>query len=230
MELKGEISFNGVKNTESIKSLSFQFSNFGKSLILPDVTFNCVVDLTNTKITNQLTLHGLVCHLQTHFGYWGLGLYEYAVDRDDAARFRRLKEIAADNKDHVRALDFNANENRAKRWGEYGKLASLLDIMYCAISDYGRSILRPSIALLITIFLFTCIHLINSDGYQLANALELTLINSLPFIKIAGATSLKDLYNNEIPNWAPLATFAQGFFSLICAFFIGLGLRNRFRI
>src|SRR6266550_2718152 len=67
-----------------------------------------------------------------------------AAGDDDAVKFRRLKELAADWRDHERELEFFANELRAKRFYEtksFGGIA--LNWAYDQFFNFGRSIWRP---------------------------------------------------------------------------------------
>jgi len=228
-----DLRFSNVKQIENVTQFNFRYASFERSVFLPETQFNCVLDLTNTKFSNQITLHKLECTLKRKAKYWWSGWFKKAIDPEDAARFRRLKEIAENNKDHERALAFHADEKRAKRWYEYGLLASLLDGVYSFVSNYGQSILRPTLGLILTIALFTSIHIYNTEGYQILNAFEFTLANSLPFLgsaKAIASESMKNLYTENIPSWVNISTFIQGGITFILLFFIGLGLRNRFRI
>lgn len=241
-QFKNNIVFDNVTETEKVKKFSFKHSSFEKSLILPETKFGCVIDLTNTKLGHQITLHNLECSLKRKPIIRWLGLYSKSKDPEDAARFRRLKEIAQNNKDHERALDFNAQEKRAKRWREYGPAASILDMIYSAISNYGQSILRPLLGLLFIIDLFTGFHILYTNTDNTRHAFEYTLANSLPFLASTRAVikSSKDqLYcsdTNKTPTCVPVPigldflTFIQGILTIIFLFFIGLGLRNRFKI
>ena len=61
------------------------------------------MDLVGTKFNNKVSLTGLICKSATT--WWGKSL-----DSKDAERFGRLKEIAEENKNHIQALRFHAQE------------------------------------------------------------------------------------------------------------------------
>ncbi len=58
--------FHELQNASVIKSFTFQFATFEKSLeISADDSFNCVVDLTGTSLSNQVVLENLSCNINT---------------------------------------------------------------------------------------------------------------------------------------------------------------------
>ncbi|MGF1732138.1 hypothetical protein [Photobacterium kasasachensis] len=230
-DFKNRVSFSGLSNTESLEQLSFKYSNFEKSLDISG-NFNFVIDLTNIKITNQVSVANLKCKLNRTNG-----ICRKAIDPVDATRFRRLKEISDSNKNHEKALYFHAQEMKAKRWHEIGFFPSLLDKSFSAICDYGSNISRPFIALIANIFLFSLIysHLPKIKSSSFWDALIFSASNSFSFIPISrGArnTGLEILFggNGEYGYWIYSIIGLQSILSLTFIFLIGLGLRNRFRI
>jgi uncharacterized protein YjbI with pentapeptide repeats len=81
-------------------------------------------------------------------------LGERAGRAEDAAKFRRLKELSNSAKDHERELDFFAKELKAKRFYETrGFFPIVLSMAYQFLADFGKSIERPAFWLgLLTIF------------------------------------------------------------------------------
>jgi len=77
-------------------------------------------------------------------------LIAQAADKGDAAKYRRLKQMASDAKDHEGELRFFAMELRAKRVHEtHGFWANATNVVYGSLSDFGRSVARSLICLLI---------------------------------------------------------------------------------
>jgi uncharacterized protein YjbI with pentapeptide repeats len=77
-----------------------------------------------------------------------------AGEDDDAAKFRRLKQLASEAKDHERELEFFAKELQAKRVHETnGIWRTALSLAYEVLSDFGRSVARPLLCLLALIML-----------------------------------------------------------------------------
>lgn len=246
--IKGFAYFNDLVVLTSTKLISFRHSIFEKSLDFSVKGMGCVPDFTSTKTTNQVVLQELEYKLQRE-GSW---FKEQAIDIGDIARLRRLKEIAENNKDHAAALRFHADEMRAKRWHEMGFGASLLDMCFSGLSNYGQSILRPFSALCTLMFTMALyavgfafpISLTPKDYTQwLSNTLtinfstwlygfELAISSALPFIsssrnvnKTAGEALL-----DILPSYFGAVSLVYGGLCFLFLFLIGLGLRNRFRI
>lgn len=88
---------------------------------------------------------------------WWAKRFLVAPDKDEHARFRELRAMAADGNDHVNALRFNAREIIARRfwvdkpypleeedtWENCHAARYWLGWLYGVFSDYGRSIVRP---------------------------------------------------------------------------------------
>lgn len=183
-------------------------------------SFGCVVDLVGTKTRHHVELSGLKCALKREpFRR----LLKKAKDPEDAARLRRLKDLAEKNKHHEAALRFHADEMRAKRWNETGPAASCLDRLFDFFSNYGQSVLRPAagLALLFIVSFLAGILPADWDSTGPATAKEAAktaLANSLPFLPAPGLQEALPLIS--CIN-LPLLSFCSS---------IGLGLRNRFRI
>jgi hypothetical protein len=228
-----DVSFKEIKSTEFIIRFNLRYASFHRNLILPNSKFNCVPDLRDTKITNQITLHGTQCKLHRERGpLWGT---KRATDPEDASRLRRLKEIAENNKDHERSLAFHADEMRARRWHELSKVASILDMIFSGLCDYGRSIFRPSGMFLLFNSLLAMLYAcpFPGNGEKLLKGYELAFANALPFLPTSHTLREKNiefLFQTDIPAWLGTVTTVQGVISFIFLFLIGLGLRNRFRI
>ncbi len=86
-------------------------------------------------------------------------LWPVAADADASAKFRRLKKLASEAQDHPREQDFYAQELRCQRfWHDKpfgkGKARFWLGWLYGGLANFGRSILRPALAWLLSVFVF----------------------------------------------------------------------------
>jgi hypothetical protein len=233
----GRLTISTCKNTEAIKSFRFKNSQFDNAVTLEGLTLSCVLDLINTSLKNQISLDGLTCQLNRHREKFG---FKIVSDTKDVARFRRLKEICENNKDHELALAFHSNEMRAKRWHKTGLLASLGDMIYSGVCDYGQSVSRPLVLWLgsILLFVFPYAALMQSFTFSLKTAwavLMFSAFNSIPFLNMAkGAREegLETLFGTQVDTFSTVYPImgVQGIVSLLLLFLVGLGLRNRFRI
>jgi uncharacterized protein YjbI with pentapeptide repeats len=232
------IQFSNIINDQQAVVISFKHSTFHSSFDLSDNDLRSVIDLTNTKTTNQVSVSGLKCKLNRKY-------FCKAINPHDAVCFMRLKEIAASNNDHQSALGFHANEMRAKRWQhEKGLNAtvtayteSLLDTFYGWLCDYGQSILLPVFWFLLCIMICTFKYAIAADKLELVDALPASLMlsisNSIPFLQSSKGVQKETIdilfnYPDSVNIYFWLAS--QGALSFVFIFLIGLGLRNRFRI
>lgn len=242
LSIKGRAIFDLPSSASPIKSLNLHSASFDGPLTLRG-DLSIIPDLRATRYSHQVELSDLKVKLRRK-QIWSIGvrkIYSVAEDTQDAARLRRLKEIAETNKDHQAALRFFADENRAKRWIETSWFGSVLDMAFSAFSDYGQNILRPFVALIVltaaSMGLYkTLATETSADGWAgWAQGAVLSASNSLPFLPqsrdlrtdaltaLYGTTSNPDLWVNTL-------MIAQGVLSFIFLFLIGLGLRNRFRL
>jgi hypothetical protein len=165
-----------------------------------------------------------------------------AAGDDDAARFRRLKELAADWRDHERELEFFANELRAKRFHEtkgFGGIA--LNWAYDRLSNFGRSIWRPIIGLAVLtclawlLIMLTYSTICAATWGQVGAGLVLSLTDWALLLGADKWDTRIHAFETLCPNCmfgpgAALLAYVQSAASLILLFLLGLGLRNRFRI
>lgn len=226
-----------LSSSHKIQSLSFRGATFDNTVSISKVNVNSIVDLVNTKFSNQLSLYGLTCKLRRPRSRFGFRVSE---DINDIERLTRLKELAETNKHHALALSFHADEMRAKRWqGTTSALSSVLDLMFDTVCNYGQSIWRPFIFLLFSIVLFTLPYTALSDSHKLATTFNPEMLvffaaNSIPFLTSTrgarenGVTLFFD--GQEMLAWVYATMMIQGVVSVILVFLIGLGLRNRFRL
>lgn len=222
---------------KSVTRFSLQNSTVATSLDLAGSTFGCVVDLRLIN-TSNISLDGIKCKVNRKRSKKNF-FFSKAVDHEDIARSRRLKEIAESNKNHDGALHFHALEMRAKRWMRFGKLASTLDLLFDVSCDYGQSILRPFLLLLLTVSTFCltyCSIGINkiADSNSILKIFTYSLGNNplfLTFSKGSKNEVLKLMFGDLAkPGWIDMVFITQNMISIILMFLIVLGLRNRFRI
>lgn len=220
---------------KSLKKVSFEGASFDKQLTISG-HYNCIPDLRQTKTSHHIDLSLLTIKLNRHF-LKNTGM-EAAIEKEDADRLCRLKEIAESNKNHERALAFHADELRAKRWHVFSPWQSILDGLYSLTSNYGQSIMRPSMYLLASVFIFASATLSQTkqssyDIAQMKAALTISVATATPFLAIskeARTKSTEELFNKELPDNYYLYSYIHSGSSFVFMFLIGLGLRNRFRI
>lgn len=148
----GQAVFHDIK-FKNVVAFSFQGTSFSGLLdIYSEDRLSCLIDLTQTKISHHVSLHGIKCTLpvkpqrSSRFfknGDWAsqkIKIYVY-----DIPRARRLKELAEENKDHQAAQDFHVLEMQAKRVHSKCPVGYLwnTEFWYEKLSDYGRSVSRP---------------------------------------------------------------------------------------
>ncbi|MGI2123371.1 pentapeptide repeat-containing protein [Shewanella baltica] len=243
----GNVNLSKIKNCHKITEFDLSFSSFGGSIDLTNNEFNIVPDLCYTKLTNQLPLDSFKFGIKYHnLKAIKLIPYKKISNPDDIRKIRRLKELAEQNKDFEAALQLHANELMSKRWTEFNFLKSILDMLYSIVSNYGRSIIRPTIALLLSsatlsLFFFTSAILSNiANSYEDYNflkgygcSIELVLASSLPFLSPSRdlrTHAIEQLFGGNLPQYYGLSIIIYALFSSICIFLIGLALRNRFRL
>lgn len=232
-EFNGPVNCSELENSESIIEISFKKSSFEKSLDISSNSFKCVIDLRSTALKHQLTLDNLECDFYKNSK-------GKALDENDAPRLKRLKEIAEKNRDHFLAMDCHAKEMRVRREFNKNIPYKLGDILFDKISDYGRSIWRPSFLLLINWFLFAFIYFDKASHFvvggtkceKIKEALSLSGGYLVPFISSSRSTRKEGvdiLFGGDLTPLMNLLTASQSLISFVLIFLIGLGLRNRFK-
>lgn len=226
-------NFNDAQ-TQHIEKLSFKGGSFDRDFIIGG-KFNCIPDLRGTKLNHHTELSDLEWNLRRHRVIPFTPIFKVSYP-DDAVKLCRLKELAEQNKNHDKALSFNADEMRAKRWVRLNTWQSMLDLLYSATSNYGQSILRPSLWLLLSFMLFSS-YLVNKSELGMKQALPHAATTSIatltPFISVskdARQFGMGQLFEADIPNNYYLWSYAHASASFVFIFLIGLGLRNRFRV
>jgi len=225
-----------------VNDMSLNNSSFEEVLSIAG-DFDCVPNLLNTKTTNHVTLHKLKYNLNREW----TKCKKKAVDVEDISKLRRLKEISETNKDHQASLRFNADEMRSKRWHELTAAASILDILFSILSNYGQSIIRPFIALstlilTMTLYIYTsiaiscnncvecCESIFNVKANTLLHGLEIAISHAFPFVINSRSVNNKAVAALALPEYFGIISVIYGIFCFTFIFLIGLGVRNRFRI
>lgn len=240
--------FDELVSSEDTKCISFKHSTFERSLDLSSKGLHCIPDLTSTKTSNQIILS----NLNFNFKREGRWYNKKATSKEDIASLRRLKEIAENNKDHAAALRFHADEMRAKRWHEMGTGASLLDMCFSGLSNYGQSIVRPFVTLCTLMFVMALYvvgfafplsltpkdysqwlsNTLSIDFSTWLNGFELAVSSALPFISSSRNVhkQAEEVLQGILPDYFGALSLVYGGLCFLFLFLIGLGLRNRFRI
>ena len=232
-----------------ISSAKFVGTKFEAPVDFSDSRFGHVPDFRITSLKVPPNFHGIAIEFATDTDHRGFlqRVLRRALQREDSASFRRLRQLAGEVKDHERELMFFAQEMRAKRFYETtGFWPISLNAAYDWLSDYGRSIVRPLMWLAAsTIFAWGIIAAtIPSQGaltpMKLIAALVLAFSNATLLIgsdkwalREEAFTILCGLCKPSGPHFGllgDLLAYAQSGFSLLLILLIGLALRNRFRI
>jgi len=187
--------------------------------------FQIVPDLRGTDFKNHVTLHGIAVNFRRRAQY------------GDADKYRRLKELSVNARDHDREQMFFAYELIANRGYETRGLKTWPSHLYELFGDFGRSLLRPCSWLFGVWFGFGIFYrwLETSDKTNhIWDGLLFSTAQLFPFLGGAKGT-LHDA--GKVLFGAPpfdtvinVMALAEGGLGILFIFLIGLALRNRFRI
>jgi hypothetical protein len=162
----------------------------------------------------------------------------------DAAKYRRLQQLAAEAKDRELELSFFARELRAKRfWETKGFWPLALNYAFEGLSDYGSSIARPiawlvASTLLAAGFIAITYAATARDAIsKFAPALALAFTNATLLLGSDKWELRKEAFEAlcgpckaQFGLLGDLLAYAQSSFSVLLILLIGLALRNRFRV
>ena len=233
---KDRASFANLRNVHAAKSFSFRHASFGGAFTLSSkATFGCVPDLVGTKASHHISLAGLKCKspTETHKRF-----FQRSVDKGDAERLRRLKELAEQNRDFEAAIDFKVEEMRAARWrNKHGFTSVFVEGLFYLVSDYGRSLVRPIVGLGSVWAGFAMLYVIAGkrafDCQPVGAGLSFSwgqMFIYVPTSKNAREDGMQALFSSPHSDWLFVATFSQSLLSLVLLFQVGLVLRNRFKL
>ena len=261
--------FNGIMASEA-HFFSFRGATFGKTFsIKSNERIGCVIDFIDTQAKYSLHLGDIACtfrrenrDLPNH--KWLskilkllLAGFQTPKDPYDINRLRKLKKVAQEDKDHLRALDYKVQEMQAKRWHDNtdeptGYLSKLFraipEFIFWLVSDYGRSMARPFLSLLLLTFfmaaVYDCLASANtatdcsqkqesclSEQVDYRDAFGYSASQIFPWIPIA--RHQQELFRKEIKDssWVTAIkalSYIQTLASALALFLLGLGARNRF--
>lgn len=243
----GTARFTDLRNLEKCSQFSFEGCAFEKlftfSLAENDKgkagRMGCPVDLRRTALKHDVVVQDINCDYAREAKRNRENGFPKAADKDDSQRFRKLKELAVANRNHGKALEFHAQEIATQR-GHYGSKSENLamafwQFWYWSLSDYGRSVLRPLVGIVVILFGFATVFwtCATQKAGTFGDALIFSASNMFAFIPIGRtgrAQSTKALFCEDIPKEILLASGSQTLISVVLLFLLGLGLRNMFRI
>jgi len=240
VNFNGDVDFSGLKVNKDIKSVSFKNSSFNGTLCFSDINFETVVDLTGTRLAGHVELGEFKCSLKVRTKNILFLKYLVAEKHEDRFSFARLKELAENNKDHANALEFHANEMRAKRWYNKDFLSnSILDLVYDKLSNYGRSLKRPLFCLISVWLFFSGLYFLLSPNIWISTGKRIEesmafsgglLIPLFPSSSVARSEGVEILFFNNLSPLLHFITSSQSLLAATFLFLFGLAMRNRFRI
>ncbi|MBW7471160.1 pentapeptide repeat-containing protein [Marinobacter sp. F4218] len=237
----GQLQFDGITadgqlriaqeiDSEGVGEFSFKGATLRGSMNVDQLRFGPVPDFTGTEFSKHLGLSNLSYRFDRC-------LFRKNRDPNASAKLQRLKELAENNQDHRTALRCHADEMRARRWQTPGFKASAadsLDWLFDAFSRYGQSIAVPFFALLASWIVFAKCYSIWAieETWKWGFSAAMT-IPFLPWAGLVREKTFERLFGD--PKTADLSGVfltmgAQGVWSFVFLFLLGLGLRNRFRI
>ena len=232
----GRASFANLVNVKAVTSLRFRHASFEGAFTLGSKEmFSCVPDLVGTKTSHHISLAELECasNTATH-----KKIFKRSVDEGDAERFRRLKELAEQNRDFEKALDFRVEEMRAARWhGDYRWPTALVEGLFWLGCDYGRDLARPLLWLFVMFGLCANVYVAASISALSSTVVTKAILFSWGqmFVYIPSSSNARDeglqiLFDGHLPDWLYFITFSQSLLTLVLLFQVGLVLRNRFKL
>jgi len=124
---------------------SFLGARFLNGLHIDQLICHSTIDLRNTEIKHHISLSNCKVTLQTELHHF----CKKATYPEDSARFRRLKDLAVNAKDHEREQEFFSQELIASRFHSVRGLSLIAGYCYQWFSNFGRSLKRPCVALFI---------------------------------------------------------------------------------
>ncbi|WP_281684835.1 pentapeptide repeat-containing protein [Thalassobaculum salexigens] len=224
-------------------SLSVQGADIRGHVYFTHIGFRVPPDLISTAFKQPPSFLGSTFKYPCANRFWGKCSVE-----DGEARFRRLKQLAADTHDHELELRLFALETKAKRFHTLKPAdprhwpGLVLNFGYGWVSDFGQSALRPLGWLLLTVgAAFAAFWSAAPAATSLWVSAVAAGVNVFPFagqavigreIMTKGLCPMDEKAPEYLDCLTTLYTISavEGVFGLIFLFLIGLGLRNRFRI
>jgi len=223
-------SFN-FEDTKHKNVLNFEGANIEHSLNFDGAIFERAPDLRRTSLKSHVTFQKVGLK-PINFNLSDSEL----VDEED--RFRRLKELAHNNKDRDNEINFleseltihahlsNSNANKAFVW------------LYRYLSDFGRSVASPAIwatgvCLLYGVFFILYGLICGQIGWPVEAAFRLSLAAILPTFGYNRSELIElkqTIFGEHHSLLFDVLVYSETALGLLFLFLIGLALRNRFRI
>ena len=223
-----------VENLRSCETLTMSNSTIDSALNISGIDSPVVLNLRHTKLAFPIDIDNVNINYRWRSHYF---VFRRALNSSDSTSFRRLKKLANDAADHERALDFYAKEMRTGYWHFITGPKLALYYLYDWSSDYGRSIVRPFIGLIVIACVYAEIYLtvaLKSEDTSW-NAIKFSvghIFSIYPGVRETRKSVIKVLFGEDFacaPWWLPAVTTSQYIVSTALLFLLGLALRNRFR-
>lgn len=209
---------------------SFSGGKFFGSLNFEHSDFSTPPDFRRTQISSHFSFHEMTIE----------PFDESKTERSTEDKYRRLKEIAIQSRDHEKELEFFAKELKTKNYWETNFFRKIPVWAYDNFSDFGRSLWRPFVGLSVIWFAFGTLYWLGAMFFPLkplvtlANGLKLSSSALFPFIPTSRPAFLDGGVRNELFDdpglFLDLVNYTESFLGIVFLFLIGLALRNRFRL
>ncbi len=246
---KGKAIFSLLENVKELKSFSFTFCTFEGPLSFSAIEpFTCIPDFTENKLSHHLSLEGINVSYNRKWRDKNGDNHTETIER-----LRRLKELAENNKDHQKALDFHVLEMKASRTQKrYPLIQNIIDseFWFDILSDYGRSVARPVKYMFCMWVLFAKIYFLASYAVfvhsaplsqRITSALTYSAANMFPFVsssRDARPHGLETLFDKAALSpenqWYMDVIFGvaflQSFLAIVLLFLFGLALKHKFKL
>ena len=157
----------------------------------------------------------------------------------DSRKFRALGKMATEANDNQNAMEFFANEVRAKRGFQdkaFGKGSGRFwwGLLYDFTSDFGRSFIRLFVLWWATTLAFAGFYAFTSKINLFSEALYIAIRQGLVFSGLSRSdrwdSAISALYGDEIPNSASYMMLVQPIISAVWIFLFFLAMRKHFKI
>jgi hypothetical protein len=168
-----------------------------------------------------------------------------AIAKTDSAypTLRQFRSFAREYDDFRLALEIYSFEQKSRRiWFDSPLSASFIfGLLFQLLSDFGRSTLRPFLALVVSFVFFAVLFSVISSsqqcdfGRKISSGIILSLNNSLPFLSwqkqsiLAAAENCLLSQGDAAMPYAIISIF-QVLFSAVLIFLVGLGIRNSLKM
>ncbi|MGH6847279.1 MAG: pentapeptide repeat-containing protein [Methylocella sp.] len=232
----------GVNFTDAtfLDFADFARATFSAKADFAGVTFSAASDFVNAEMKSETSFESAIFKTSPP-KFFGAKLHQGTVWRDvtwptpkdvhvagafiDAYACLKLEMDRL--KKHEDELDFFAVELQS-RSVLLGTWTGLPIAIYGVVSDYGRSYLRPLVALFYLALIGTLAHL-SADSLSPWQSLGLSAANTLNVFGFR-----KDFFEPTViahlPAWLDVVSALQTILGTILLFLCGLGIRNKFRM